>query len=402
MSFSEEKMLILRMLQEGKISSEEAARLLEALEGGAKQSTSENTSNMKQQKQQADFYDELGKMKEKIKDWKNDIKKGYNEKEFDKVVEEISTKAEKIGKNVATATFGIVDRVIDYVGSFVDTNAFNIFGSYTAVDKSFEAVVADGVDLDIEAVNGHILLKKHLDNKIVIKSRVRSPINNADNILVFSEAGNSVSLKINKVGNMSVSHEVFLPAVMLGTIKLETSNGKIYAEDSKSRNFEALTRNSNIELMGVNADTITVDTKNAKVQVGYVIGRKIDINTTNAVIDIKHVKTEEINTITTNGRILIENVQTFEGASDINMNLKTTNGGIKVNMNDMESKGYKVKARTTNGSINLLIPEMTYHNVNRHGTGGSFVEAESSGFDAYAEKVSVSAETNNGFIEIVK
>lgn len=401
MSLSEERMLILKMVQEGKISSEEAAKLLEALEGGApKQGTTENAS--RQQRQQADFNDELNKMKERLKTWKNDFKKEYNEKEFDKVVEELSSKAEKIGKNVATATVGIVDRVIDYVGSFVDTNAFNMFGSYTAVDKSFEAVAADGMDLNIEAVNGNISVRKHLDSKIVIKTRVKSPQSNVDNILVYSEEGNAVSLTVNKVGNLSVSHEVFVPDTRFGTVKLETSNGKIYVEDSKSEKLEALTRNSNIELMGVNADLVKVDTKNAKVQISYAVGKKIDVNTNNALIDMKHIKAEEIDTITTNGRIFVENVQNLEGASEVNMNLRTTNGGIKVNMNDMESRGYKVKAKTTNGSVNLLIPEMTYHNVNRHGMGGSFVEAESSNFATYDERVNISAETNNGFIEIVK
>lgn len=400
MSVSEERMLILTMLQEGKITSEEAAKLLEALEGGTKQGTAENTT--KQNRQQADFSEELGKMKERLKEWKKDFKKEYNEKEFDKIIDDLSSKAEKVGKNVAATTFGIVDRVIDYVGSFVDTNSFNIFGSYTAEDRSFEAAATDSMNLDIEAVNGNILVKKHLDDRVIIRSRVRSPINNADSILLFSKMEDGLSLKINKLGNISVSHEVFLPALWFGAVKLETSNGKIYVEDSKSDSLEAITRNSNIELMGVNAETVKVDTKNAKVQVSYVVGRKIDITTSNTVIDVKHVKTQEINAITTNGRVLVENVQSYEESSDVNMNLRTTNGGIKVNMNDMESRGYKVRGRTTNGSINVLIPEMIYHNVNRHGMGGSFVEAESSGFEGYPQKVTVSAETNNGFIEIVK
>ncbi len=34
MSVSEERLLILKMLEEGKITSEEAARLLEAIDGG--------------------------------------------------------------------------------------------------------------------------------------------------------------------------------------------------------------------------------------------------------------------------------------------------------------------------------------------------------------------------------
>ena len=54
--------------------------------------------------------------------------KNYNQNDFDKMVEELSTKAEKFGKNVATAAFGIADKVADFVGSIIDTGAFRVFG----------------------------------------------------------------------------------------------------------------------------------------------------------------------------------------------------------------------------------------------------------------------------------
>lgn len=400
MSVSEERLLILKMLQDGKITSEEAARLLEALDGSGKQSAGENTA--KQQRQQPNFYDEIFKMREKVKEWQKDIKGNYNQKDFDRAVEEFSAKAEKVGKNVAATTFGIVDKMIDFVGSFVDTNAFNIFGSCTVDERTFEAASAEGLDIDIEGINGYIQVKKHLENKIIIKSKVRSPQNSADSVLMFSETGNTVSVKVNKAGNISVSHEVFLPEIYFNKVKLETTNGKIYVEDTKSQAFEAVTRNSHIDLMGVNSDQIKLNTRNAKIQIGYVIGKNIEINTNNSIIDIKHVKSENIKAVSTNGRISVENAQNLEGAQDLNLYLSTTNGGIKVNMNDMDNRGYKVKGKTTNGSINLLIPEMIYHNVNRQDAGRSLIEAESSGYESSPERVCITAETINGYIEIVK
>jgi hypothetical protein len=81
--------------------------------------------------------------------------------------------------------------------------------------------------------------------------------------------------------------------------------------------------------------------------------------------------------------------------------LKTSYAGIKVNMNDMEKRGYRVKGETTNGDINLLIPEITYHNISKQ-MSKNFVEAESSGYDSYENKVNITAQTSYGFIEIVK
>lgn len=401
MSYSEEKMMILKMLQEGKISSEEAAKLLEALEGASRQSGSD-AGQARQQKAQPNYNDEIAKMRERIKEWKDDFKKSYNQKDFDKVVDEFSTKAEKIGKNVAATTFGLVDKMIDFVGSVVDTGSFNIFGNMNVVEKNFEAAIQDGMDLDLEAINGQIFIKKHQENKIVIKSRIRSSLGNAETALKYSDTGNAVSLKIDKTGNISVSLEVYIPAVRFNKIRLESLNGRIYVEDALSSEFESITKNASIDLMGISSDKIAVNTRNAKISLTYVTGNDISINTNNSLIEIKNIKAGNLQAVTTNGRIYVENVQSRDGVSEEFISLKTTNGDIKANMNDMDSKAYKVKAQTTNGSVNLLIPEMIYHNAGRQANRGSFVEAESSGFDTNPQKVNIYAETVNGYIEIVK
>lgn len=399
MSISEEKMFILKMLEEGKISSEEAARLIEAIE--PQKRTTDSSSGSKQQKK-VNFNDEVSKVKDRLNEWKNEFKKNYSQKDFDRAVDEFSNRVEKVGKNLAYTTIGVADKLVDFVGSFVDTNSFNVFGKYKAINKVFEvANINEGMELNVEAINGHILLKKHMENKVIIRTVVKSPVDNADEILDFSQNENLVTLKCNKIGNISVAHEIFLPSVKFKNINLVTKNGKVYVEDSISENFEAVTSNSNIDLMGVTSDKINVSTKNGRINFGYIIAKDINVNTINSVIEIRQLKTANINAVTKNGRILIENVHNHQDDPNINMNLKTSSAGIKVNMNDMERKGYKVKAQTTNAEINLLIPEMTYRNVSKQ-MASNFVEADSNGYDESENKVNITAETTSANIEIVK
>jgi DUF4097 and DUF4098 domain-containing protein YvlB len=401
MSNSEEKILILKMLEEGKITSEEAIRLLDAIDNSAGGQSREENSR---QNKNNGFQAEVEKVKERLHEWKKEFKgkNNYKQKDFDRTIEDFVDKAEKLGKNVAVTTFGIVDKVVDFVGSFIDTNSFNIFGSCKAVERTFEIEAVEGTELFIEGVNGNIVVKKHEDNKILVKSNIRSPQNNTDELLKLNKEENNVSLVINRASNISVSHEVFLPAVNFKDIKITTTNGKIYVGDSISESFLANTRNGHIELMGVNSKKINVSTKNARIQLGYITGKDIDINTTNSLIDIKHIKTERINAVTTNGRILAENLQNYQDSTDMSIDLKTTNGWIKVNMNDMDNRGYRVKARTTNGGINLLIPQIVYNNMVKLGAGGSMVDAENVGLEGYQQKVNMNLETVNGYIEIVK
>jgi DUF4097 and DUF4098 domain-containing protein YvlB len=399
MSINDERMLILKMLEEGKIKSDEAARLIEALENNAKQDEAENTSTSQNQ---SNFQEEIFKMRGKVNDWRKDFKNNLNQKDFDRMMDEFGSKAEKLGKNVAATTVGIVDKVVDFFGSFVDTNVFNIFGRYELIEKTFEASPVEGMDLELEGVNGYITVKKHLENKILIKTKVRSPQNDADAILKYSDIGNKVILKLNNIGNISVSHEVFLPAVKFDKVKFMTGNGRIYVEDTLAADFECETKNSHIELMGITGEKIHAKTKNARILLSYIICKDIDIKTNNSLIDLKHMKAENISAETMNGKIFVENAQNFQDSAQLNLNIKTANGGIKINMNDMQDRGYKIKAQTTNGGINLLIPEITYHNVNKRGMGGSFIEAESTGYENFSEKVFINAETRNGYIEVVK
>jgi DUF4097 and DUF4098 domain-containing protein YvlB len=263
------------------------------------------------------------------------------------------------------------------------------------------AKVQKNMEIEIEGLNGHILVKKHMDSTIKIRTVIKSPQDNADEIINFSQSDNLISVKYNKIGNISVSHEIFLPVIKFKKIDLTTKNGKIYVEDLLAESFKAATSSSNIDLMGVTSDKLSVVNKNGKIQFGYIIGKDIDIDADNSVIDIKHIKTESLNATTRNGRILVENIHHYEDSSIINMSLNTENSGIKVNMNDMDTRGYKVKAHTTNGEINLLIPEMTYKNISKQ-MKNNFIEAESNGYENFDKKVNIIADAQNGYIEIIK
>lgn len=399
MSYSEEKMKVLNMVKEGKLTAEEAIKLLDALEeNDTRTYTQQTTSKQKQN----EFNDELNKMKERLHGWKKEFKDNFNQNDFDKAVEEITVKAEKIGKNVASATLGVTDRILDYVESFVGTNVFNVFGNLNVIEKTYEAHVIEGDVLDLQALNGNIVLKKHMDNTVVIKSRVRSANNDIDALQTFSSNDGITTLRQNSVSNMSASIEVYVPQLKFKEIKLKSTNGKIYAEDAISERFEAITTNGHIEIMGVSADFADLKAKNGKLSSSYVIAKNINMETTNGHIDIKHAKSEKLQAFTKNGRINVENIQNYEGVEEGHIELRTTNAPIKISFNDMEPRGYKVKCRTTNESINVLIPQLTYHNVNRANIGGSFIEAESLNYNSMPEKVSVIAESTNGAIEIAQ
>ena len=293
---------------------------------------------------------------------------------------------------------------MDFIGSIIDTGAFNIFGSFATVEKTFEAEAVEGTTLELQATNGPISVKKHGENKILVKAKIRTSQSNAENAIAFLNENGTVSVKLANPDtfNLSVSYEVFVPAVKLNKLVLETKNGKINVEDTLSEEFISVTKNAAIDLTGVNGGKVTADTKNAKITVSYLIGKDINISTQNAAIDIKNLKTEKANVSSTNGKITLENLMSLENTDNVELTLKTKNADIKANMNDSEDKGYKVAARTTNGGINLLVPNLLYRNAPKVEGFARQVEAETEGFSSATQKVNIYAETQNGYIEVIK
>ena len=50
-----------------------------------------------------------------LSQWKDEIKENYNQKDFDKSIEDFSDKMGNLGKVLAVATFGIADKMVDVV-----------------------------------------------------------------------------------------------------------------------------------------------------------------------------------------------------------------------------------------------------------------------------------------------
>jgi DUF4097 and DUF4098 domain-containing protein YvlB len=396
MSLSEEKIVILKMLEEGKITSEEAEKLLDALENNNKKSSKEPYSRP------YNFQDEVTVIREKLNAWKKDVKNSYSQKDFDKTMDDFAHKAEKVGKTVANTTVGIVDKVVDYVGSLVDTNSFNFFSRYTPVDIKKETEVHDGTNLVVEGINGHISVKRYSGDKIIVNSRIRGPENTPETVLRFSEAENTIGLTLVNPANISITHEILLPGIKFGSIKLTTVNGRIYAENSISETFEAATKNSHIELMGLQSEKISASTKNARIELRYLNCKEIIADTSNANVDVRHIKTVNLSASAVNGKIVCENIQNIDNSDDLYLKLKTSQGGIKINMNDVDNRGYAIKAKTTNGSINLLVPDLVYKSADNQNHRSHVVIADSQNLDNYGQKVYIDAETQNSYIEIVK
>ncbi|TCO66946.1 DUF4097 family beta strand repeat-containing protein [Caldanaerobacter subterraneus] len=256
----EEKMVVLRMLEEGKITAEEAAILLEALEGRREVNLQEEGS-----------FNLLDKFKERmtaLSDIPKEVEKG-----LDKIEEKIEgIKKKDFGTSIA-------DRILDFIWE----------GREEKLEKDFEFKdVGESISLKIAVANGNITLKRW--DKDYIRTKVEYAIRSRGGGLDVKYEENYLKIVGDK-GVKKAEIEVYLPAVKCDEVKLETVNGEISAEDLKMKKVALKSINSDVDLKDVCLEEADISTVNGDVSIHNL---KVDlqkvflkIDTINGDVEVK-------------------------------------------------------------------------------------------------------------------
>ncbi|MGO1477863.1 hypothetical protein, partial [Senegalia sp. (in: firmicutes)] len=140
---NEEKMIILRMLKEGKINEDEASKLLDAIYNKDKSEDNSKTN-----------------FKSNNKDWQKDFDNTINKLEngLNKFGEKFGEKMDKIGKEINEDSDSFADKIMSSFNSFIDKDLNDILGRYEIKKETLELEIDDieNLQLDIKGINGDI------------------------------------------------------------------------------------------------------------------------------------------------------------------------------------------------------------------------------------------------------
>ncbi|MBS4534403.1 DUF4097 family beta strand repeat protein [Clostridium sp. D2Q-14] len=368
---NEEKMMILRMLKEGKISEEEAFKLLDVLE-----------------------------KKEDEKDFEAKLNKNLEEK-FNKFGENFGEKVGKIGEDLSDGASSLTDKIMDMVDSFMDKGGFtNILGSHDTKNEILELEVNDIENpvLDIKGINGNINLNPWSKDYVYVKAICyikKNKISTDENIMDLRKEKNKIILKPLFNSNIGVKLDISVPLQYYNEINLITSNGKINIYDLKAENIISNTTNGSITLNSITSkNTIDLNTKNGRITLKDIKNNDLNIITKNTSINLDNVTCEKGTLISQNGKINLNNStidtidintsnspikvensniaylfgKTSNGKVDIKnldittlkeTKINTSNSGIYIYLKDFY-KDYNISASTTNSKINLNLPQLVY------------------------------------------
>jgi DUF4097 and DUF4098 domain-containing protein YvlB len=294
----EERKRILKMVEEGKLTVDEALTLLDGIQKAEDQKVSSEVSTafkFEESKKEEAFQAKFHSTKEKVFEFVDSALKKIKDLDFD----------------------------------------FN-FGQSVEISHIFQQSDVYIKDMDIDVANGSIKLASwdQKDVRIECKAKVYRVDNqeqarqNFLKDIIFAIEGEKLRF-ITQQKWMKVEAVIYVPQTQYDRIRVRMFNGPISGEE-------------------LNVNDIRVKTANGKINLDRLNGKRAEAETANGQIKIKSSVFDDLEVETINGAIKLD-------GDFRKIETQTFNGNITFNLSG--ERGELIIAKGTTGSIDLFVPE---------------------------------------------
>lgn len=402
----EEKMLILQMVADGKITPEQGAELLRAVgepkpvappKPAAAPSTQEGAAVVEKQPDSAG--EDLGSVLDK------QIRQTI-EASVEATVQRAQAAAEAAAKHAETFAQRIafegenLGKVLGESGENLGKILGRIFGGGWAFGggNQFDfpeeirgELPAEGeIKVDLSTRNGRIRLDSWDEPgyRLVVTRRVRAMTEEEartkiNDLYEFNQDGLTLTARTKELrgdffgSNVSVHFALTLPKDRQANVTVSSANGRLVLEGLQGSSLKASTANGRIEALGNDFHRAELDSANGRIQFTG--------------------KARDLSIRTANGRIEAD----VQGAGD--WNLSSANGKVELNVRREAGAAYEVEASSVSGRVDVAGLEDAEVLINevRHHVGSRRYKARSKNYDTAEVKGSIKATTASGRVTVV-
>ncbi|GLB59823.1 DUF4097 family beta strand repeat-containing protein [Cytobacillus sp. NCCP-133] len=331
----EERKRILKMVEEGKLTVDEALTLMEQLE----------KSQQTMEQKQGDLVKELS---------------AY-------VKFEEAKKGEPIGSKHQSAKEKVIDFVDSALKKVKDFDLDFNFGKSIEISHIFQHADAYLKDLDIDVANGTVKVVPWDQSDVRVEChakvyRVETQDQARRNFLkevIFAIEGEKLRFSTQQKW-MKLDAVIYIPKAKYENVKIRMFNGPIESQNLQVETFKAKTANGKITVHDLNSKYVEAETANGQ-------------------ITIKRSRVERLEAETLNGAILAEG--DFKKAE-----LQSFNGNVTCRAENEPCEFIEAKAAT--GSINLFVPDFAAVSGELRTNLGSF-HVDIEGIEVIEEKSEV-------------
>ena len=414
---NEERFLILKMVEEGKITAQEAAALINALEEEPPADLASWSSQAAQDPATGKLGEDAGESQwSKVKGIR-DVAEKAGDSEFTRRLEE---EANRFAKNVEEAADKLsrvieerIERDVRPALANLPTFLANIpvigewVGHFSVITEEREGQFAsDEVRLELATENGAIELEGWTGDhyRLILKKKVRgndeqSARERAAEIVEIEESSEGLRI-VSKAGPNEALHvRLSVPLDKRYHLSFGTSNGQVKVASLGSVGGSIATTNGKVELRDLKGERLTARTSNGSVECVAVTMQELILATSNGRIRAEGGFAQRLEASTSNGSILVSPQGALgQGQS---LNLHTSNGGISVKLPPGLQNACWLDASSSFGAIKADLEGLQYF-IKENSFGYNRVQAETQGFAAQDGKISIYARTSNGSISIEK
>ena len=402
-----EKLRILKMLENRQISATEAAELLKAISGSGTSApvqqtgtafTSHQTSSpvASHDTKYTSYTPNTGKPESGSSFGMEDLGR-----KFESFAKDMAPKVQRFTEVVADKIAGAADKVSD-VFSVDHKDAMPSSPSQTHSPRpsakpsshsvqqiNTELLVEKGGmnELDLSGLSGEIRIKGYNGDKIT--ARISYKASRSGLPIELVRLGGKYFLKYEADDFSSVSIDAYVPEKAFNVVKIEGINCAVDVSSLSSNQVRISNMNGAVSLSGITASNIFAESTGGRFNVAKIVSDTAKFENLNGPLEASELDIAELKLSNYNAQLSLL-VSKFERYTSYIWSIETGNAKLNINLPTLHNTGYHIKAHAAMSEIRLGLTGLQFlvHEP-------SLVEARSVNFDGCARKVKMAVETSN-------
>ncbi|MDR1541770.1 MAG: DUF4097 domain-containing protein [Clostridiales bacterium] len=272
----------------------------------------------------------------------------------------------------------------------VSSSSCNVSGNG---EKRFEISVSPGDnELALSGASGEIKAHGYNGDKLALKIsyKVKDAAGNID----FLKTDNIYSLNFDREKFESLSIDASIPERSFRSISVSAEKSSVELASVYSALILVSSQEGSAKLKDVYADNIKVSCGKGTLALRDISSKILEADNLNGQIDAALVDCAMMKLTSANGSLKASAVE-FSSFKEYLWELQSAGGKLEANLPSASDIGYHIKASASSGSVNIGMPKMVFAS----GTN-ALTEAISPDFEKKAKKVKLALKSSNGDIAV--
>lgn len=251
--------------------------------------------------------------------------------------------------------------------------------------------------LDFECINGNVYLEGYDGYDIETEVYCVTGQEKVDEMVSVTDNDEEYGIKIMNSGDSSVSLDVKIPKMMLDNVQAVTSRGKVEISEISCGRLLCTTSRGKITLSNLECGSIDCTSSEGRIETFGIRSQKMFLMTKNSPIIIEGTTCVMSDCSTSNGSITLELDDKIYGSNEFR--LTTENAPIDVKLDVPDDTGIYVDAFSFNGSIRLPgLQDFSYTTKETGKVGSSHIVGRTGNFETAKNSISIIVQTKDSQI----